>query len=1018
MPRSLRLLSLVILLVTATRVTAAEIVWTRMTGQYMVCNAPLVTDLDQDGAPDVVAVNRIGQVMRWGLEGQDGGPGQDGTVFQLPDGDWNSSPRRIDRPQGLGVLLVNKAGLVVLLDASLSKILWQAQLPGTTNFGRALPTLLATPKGPGLCFGDEKGSVTCLSLEGKELWKTELKTGAVRAEIQVFTPEHGEPILLAPVGSALHALDASGKVLWSHELGGEIRTRPEFWTCGGKRAVVCGGEQLAALTPERGEVVWSRTLEGQIDATLGILPRGKEPSLLTYTAVWGNLYACDSMGKPVWQSQVHSKMRGRPFLCDIDGDGRSEIFLAAYNQHLYEFNDQGMLLDDLRLEGLINATPVAIQPAGQAHPDLLLVTENKLAYRIRPSVPRSPYGETGKPEGVAITPPSPQAPRTLLIDNPHGALLRVNVASQTKQAGMLIQGVLTARSRFEVTLPEEAAPFRATVDDAAGHRLVERVQESLPAAAAATPVAADAIGLWAVPAYASFDPAQVTPTGTEPKAVEVRSLYQKEYDQAALVAVATTKEPLRARVILGPLATADKTPFAGHVTLREVVMTGTVNGEKAADALPALDDAGLVMLLPGEATKIWLSVDAQEAKPGIYEGTISVQPLAYTPAVATIPVRIEVLPLVLQRPFPLKYCTWDYVPNNWFPDQTEAVLDDMARHGVNIWPRSEGVPPARAEADGRLVFDWGTLNVALDRFKGRGEILFHIVHPPITFATPPSPEAKHQAELTYLRTWRDYMRDHGWGYDQYAFYPIDEPGLDNGKASVPALLEAAKLFREADPKLRIYTDPVPGLCLADFRKIEPLIDVWCPNMRLVTGLLSGDPRIESILKSKKPVWSYECVSQVRSLSPLRYNRANAWRGNFFGLSGIGTWTHCTMPTDMWLPGKTHDDEYCLVYPGKLPVPSARWEAARDGLEDIAAVVLLEQAIAKAPASKAELVAQAREALRIARIDILELSDLAFVEGRDFLRAGDRRLWHTATDVETYARHRARVAELTLALQNP
>jgi hypothetical protein len=33
-----------------------------------------------------------------------------------------------------------------------------------------------------------------------------------------------------------------------------------------------------------------------------------------------------------------------------------------------------------------------------------------------------------------------------------------------------------------------------------------------------------------------------------------------------------------------------------------------------------------------------------------------------------------------------------------------------------------------------------------------------------------------------------------------------------------------------------------------------------------------------------------------------------------------------------------------VYPGELPVPSARWEAVRDGLEDVAALALLETQI--------------------------------------------------------------------------
>ena len=46
---------------------------------------------------------------------------------------------------------------------------------------------------------------------------------------------------------------------------------------------------------------------------------------------------------------------------------------------------------------------------------------------------------------------------------------------------------------------------------------------------------------------------------------------------------------------------------------------------------------------------------------------------------------------------------------------------------------------------------------------------------------------------------------------------------------------------------------------------------------------------------------------------------------------------------------------------------------------------------------------------------MELSDEPFVESRDFLRAGDRVLGHTWTDVEVFRRHRAEIARLTLAL---
>jgi len=156
------------------------------------------------------------------------------------------------------------------------------------------------------------------------------------------------------------------------------------------------------------------------------------------------------------------------------------------------------------------------------------------------------------------------------------------------------------------------------------------------------------------------------------------------------------------------------------------------------------------------------------------------------------------------------------------------------------------------------------------------------------------------------------------------------------------------------------------------------------------------------------------VSQVRSLSPLCYNRGNAWRADFFGLSGIGYWTYSTTEKNEWFPGKGVNDEYVLVYPGPLPVPSVRWEAVRDGVEDVAAAHMLKDA-ANAPGADPSLRKEALEELRMAHIDAMELSDAAFVESRDFLRAGDRRIWNTWTDAENCIRHRARIGELTLAL---
>ena len=91
---------------------------------------------------------------------------------------------------------------------------------------------------------------------------------------------------------------------------------------------------------------------------------------------------------------------------------------------------------------------------------------------------------------------------------------------------------------------------------------------------------------------------------------------------------------------------------------------------------------------------------------------------------------------------------------------------------------------------------------------------------------------------------------------------------------------------------------------------------------------------------------------------------------------------------------------------------------RDGLEDVAAIELLEEQIERNRESgtKQDLVKRAEEAIHTAQIDIMELSDEVFMESKDYLRAGDRRIWHTRTDVDAYHEHRGRIAELTLALR--
>jgi len=1004
-----------------------EIQWTRMAGQTPVEASPLVGQFSDSGKAEILVLNQGGQLMLWAADGTAIGSGQDGLVAQLPEGRWTTAPTLVDSASGTPFVMASVKGQVVGLDRKFQS-LWQHQLPGETGWGRAVPAVLPTSSGSALVFSDLSGTATCLTPTGEVVWTNTLAAGPCKAPPQTISLKPGEDSVLVPAGSTLFCCDATGAVRWRRYLGAEILTRPEMLSLADRRLIVCGtaSGSLFALDLD-GKVIWECATEDTFSNWIVFLSRRNAEPLILFTGLWGNLHAVDIQGRHVWTHLFRAKTRGAPLVLDAAGDGHAEIFVPTFHQHVFALDEEGKLKDDIRLSGIMPSVLVPLTDSAAGRPDLLVTTSTLLAYRLRPGLPRSPYGTTPEPQNVSLIPPPPEEIHehpALVVKNPNGALINVHVSLTDVQGWTRIVGSLTARSAFEIPLPDIAGKgdwsLRATAADAVGKVLDEKGWK-IPPWPKVAPEPPQPVGLhaWPTPPFASFAETRLSPFADEIKPgatsqVSVENLYLDEADQGAFIVASTRDEPTRARVTLTRLIRKDGGVFVGNIVLREVISTGSVNGEKVPDALPALGDAGLITIAAHRSVKIWISVDARGAQPGNYTGQISVASLNADVKKIELPVNLQVLNLRLPKEFPLMLCTWDYVPNRWFPSRTKEVLDDMARHGVNVFPRTI-IPPARVDAAGKLTIDWPVLDAELDHLDRRGKILFHLNHPPIEFAAKKTDEEKRPSELEYIRNLRDHLRERGRGYADYAFYLLDEPGLDNGP-NVAILVDAGKLFREADPKLLTYTDPVAGLSWKDFERIEPLVDVWAPNMRLVSGLLSGDPRIKRIMNAKT-VWSYECISQVKSLSPLCYNRANAWRAKYFGLSGIGFWTHSTTEADIWYAGKTINDEYALVYPGELPVPSARWEAVRDGLEDVAAIALLEAQIQRHRQAgiRSELVQQAERTLRVALCDVMELSDEPFVESRDFLRAGDRVLGHTWTDLEMFRRHRAEIARLTLAL---
>ncbi len=396
------------------------------------------------------------------------------------------------------------------------------------------------------------------------------------------------------------------------------------------------------------------------------------------------------------------------------------------------------------------------------------------------------------------------------------------------------------------------------------------------------------------------------------------------------------------------------------ITLHEVIDVPTQTLDTSADALPVMNQ-GHVLTLPGwEARQVWLTIDTSTLSPGLWKSTIHFNSLEVESVAYDIPIRIEVFETAQANTNVLRHCNWGYVHGSRLKHHESETIADRVAHGNNVFV-STFLPKATYDENGVLVgeIDFTDHDVFVHKYASNGMILFHNNHP-ITTKAPHDSEAYKKAYIHYVRTWVKHLANKGIGYEDFAMYPIDEPGLNDGL--VEAYLHNAKLTRAADPKVLMYTDPVARITEEELHEMTPYVDIWCPN-RVGFMLDVGKEKMDIMKATGATMWNYECLGNAKHQSPLGYYRGQAWLAWHHGLTGIGFWSYCTSGADPWYrPQDTLD--YLMTYHGNGVVVSKRWESVRDGVEDYAMLHALRERVkaAKAAGENQDAVAKAERIL--------------------------------------------------------
>jgi len=483
---------------------------------------------------------------------------------------------------------------------------------------------------------------------------------------------------------------------------------------------------------------------------------------------------------------------------------------------------------------------------------------------------------------------------------------------------------------------------------------------------------------WSANPWDAFDPATAWPEAgaTVPAKLEV-SLYRGEYEAAAVNLLNLSSQPLEIRVAASDLAAEGGAKLAArqHIALRQTAMVPRPEGDRVGDALVPLNEAGIISIPPMQAAQLWVTVNGVQAAAGAYAGQVALTEMTPRGRQAVVPLRARVWPIALPEKSPVRFCTWAYPDNSLFGGQIAAAVADLVAHKNTVFTLSATMSVTYDAAGELGAPDWHALDTQLDRYIGRGIIL--LSEPALQFvgqgAAPK--EAYDKAYAAAMRLLAQHLADKGLAYSDWAIYVVDEPGLEHGPR-IKYLVEHGRRIKAADPHIQTYADPVVVMGLADLKRAAPFVDIWCPEQDSLyriwgpTADMHPQERLAIMRADSPQVWTYECFPRVKRLSPLGYYRHQAWLAWQLGLNGLGFWTYCTSPEDPWAPTK---DEFLLVYPGRDgPIPSKRWEACRDGVEDYEALWLARQAVESAAARGDAAAAAARaEIERIAATVVQE-----------------------------------------------
>jgi hypothetical protein len=451
-----------------------------------------------------------------------------------------------------------------------------------------------------------------------------------------------------------------------------------------------------------------------------------------------------------------------------------------------------------------------------------------------------------------------------------------------------------------------------------------------------------------------------------------------EYESTSFIVFNTTSSVRSLTLTASEFKGEHGTIPVGDITLRHSEWVECNDGLMRPDALPLVD--GTVPVSPGTNRAFWVTVKTSHTPAGEYRGTVTLNDDADQPE--TVQVKITVLPVELPSKMPVSTYNWAYL--NFAPTKADpaAAVADLAAHYIDTavihpleLPKYTFDKQGNIKAKNYIAFD---KNIKIHQQAGINKFYFFCNFANISvpnrlaalgvMSSKPTeikcgtPEWRN-AMRSFIVDWVEHLKLLGLGYDDFAFYPFDESSdkTMNGKGK-----DVLAMFKTADPKTKIFFDPTKKNSVEGMKKFAQYIDIWCPHL---TQTLD-QKKLEFFAaeqKAGKQVYCYNCQGPDKAFHPLGHYRKMLWLAWSYGLTGVGHWNYADtgwsdkMGRSAWTDFDGARFDFSIIYDSKTApahvtkkesiIPSRRWEAWRDGVEDYAYLWMLKRAVENARKSE-------------------------------------------------------------------